>query len=146
MALPEFREDGWLPEGHYDVSWEVVISVFGGSPGSRRERVLHGLLDWRDRARSKNVSGLLVLNGSFISAQESPSDFDALLVFDDHVRELLENDIEAKGLLAYSSCKSRGFDLLILSATVVLADPASTQVWDRDKKTGKPKGVLEVAL
>lgn len=146
MPLPEFREDGWLPEGHYDASWEEVADRFGGSAGSRRERVLRGLLDWKDRAREKGVSGLLVLNGSFILAEGNPSDFDALLVFDAHVRELLENDLETERLLNYSHCKSRGFDLLILSATVVHNDPGMIQVWDRDKRTGKPKGVLEVVL
>jgi hypothetical protein len=24
VALPEFREDGWLPEGHHAVTWEEV--------------------------------------------------------------------------------------------------------------------------
>lgn len=146
MPLPEFREDGWLPEGHYDASWEEVADRFGGSAGSQREQVLHGLLGWRDEARGKGISGMLVLNGSFISAEGNPSDFDALLVFDEHTRELLENDLEAEGLLNYSHCKNRGFDLLILSANVVSNDPGMIRVWDRDKRTGEPKGVLEVVL
>lgn len=98
MTLPAFREDGWLPEGHYEVSWEEVVDRFGGSPGSQRERVLYRLLSWRDEAREKGISGLLLLNGSFISARETISDFDALLVYDDHVEELRKNDVEAEGL------------------------------------------------
>lgn len=101
MTLPAFREDGWLPEGHYEVSWDEVVDRFGGPPGSQRERVLHRLLSWRDEAREKGISGLLLLNGSFISARETISDFDALLVYDDHVEELRKNDVEAEGLLNY---------------------------------------------
>lgn len=148
MPLPEFREDGWLPEGHHAASWEEVIERFGGSPSSRRERVQRGLLNWRDNLRAKGVSGWLVLNGSFISNRADPSDFDTILVYDDHVQQLMENDVETKELLDYSSCKSRGFDLLIFSATLVREEPewAHLDAFDRDKETGKLKGVLEVVL
>lgn len=148
MPLPEFREDGWLPEGHYDTSWEEVIDRFGGSPGTPRQQVLHALLDWKNRLKEKGVSGWMVLDGSFISARDNPTDFDTIMVFDDHVWELMENDIETWALLDYSSCKSRGFDLFIFSATYVREDPewARLDAFDRDKETGKPKGVLEVVL
>jgi hypothetical protein len=148
MALPEFRDDGWLPEGHHTCSWEEIIEKFGDHTGSRRERVLHGLLDWRDRAREKGVSGWLVLNGSFVSAKENPNDFDTIFVFDDEALELMENDVETKRLLDYSSCKSLGFDMLGFSATLVREHPewVPLDAFDRDKETGKPKGVLEVVL
>lgn len=148
MTLPAFREDGWLPEGHYEVSWEEVVDRFGGSPGSQRERVLYRLLSWRDEAREKGISGLLLLNGSFISARETISDFDALLVYDDHVEELRKNDVEAEGLLNYHNCKNRGFDLWIFSAYLVRTSPEWTHLdlFDRDKETLKLKGVLEVVL
>jgi len=106
------------------------------------------LLNWRDEARVKGISGRLVLNGSLISAKEDPSDFDALLVVEDEAQEVLENDIEARGLLQYSECKTRGFDLLYYFAATVGDYPslAGLDVWDRDKVTGKLKGVLEVEL
>jgi hypothetical protein len=148
MSLPEFREDGWPPEGHYGTSWEEVADRFGGPPGSRRERLLQVLLSWRDEAREKGISGLLLLNGSFISSKEEPGDFDALLVYDDHVVELRKNDIEVEGLLDYSRNKSRGFDLWIFSAALVRTAPewAHLDLFNRDKETLKPKGVLEVVL
>jgi hypothetical protein len=45
MALPDFRDDGWLPEGHHTVTWDEVVEMFGGSPGSRRSMIenAHGL-------------------------------------------------------------------------------------------------------
>ena len=137
-----------MPEGHYKVSWEEVVDRFGGSPGSQRERVLHRLLSWRDEARAKGISGLLLLNGSFISARDAIGDFDALLVYDDHVVELRKNDVEAERLLNYHNCKNRGFDLWIFSAHLVRTSPEWTYLglFDRDKETLKPKGVLEVML
>lgn len=148
MALPEFREDSWLPEGHYDASWEEVVDRFGDSPGSAREQVTRGLLAWKNEVKAKGVSGWLLLDGSFVSAKEVPSDFDALLVIDDEARVILENDVEARSLLDYSECKNRGFDLLYYFAATVrdYPDLAGLDLWDRDKETGKLKGVLEVRL
>lgn len=148
MVLPEFREDGWLPEGHYDTSWEEVMNRLGGSSGSARRRVACELLNWREEVKAKGVSGWLLLDGSFVSAEESPSDFDALLVIDEEARVILEDDIEARGLLDYSECKNRGFDLLYYFAATVrdYPDLAGLDLWDRDKETGKLKGVLEVRL
>ena len=67
MSLPAFRDDGWLPEGHHAATWEEIAAVFGGSPGSHRAVVFSSLLAWRDAVRGKGMSGLLILNGSFIS-------------------------------------------------------------------------------
>ena len=36
MPLPDFRSDGWLPEGHHAATREEIIAVFGGEPGSHR--------------------------------------------------------------------------------------------------------------
>lgn len=148
MVLPDFREDGWLPEGHYDTSWEEVVDRFSGSPGSTRERVARSLLNWRNEVKAKGVSGWLLLDGSFVSAKENPSDFDALLVIDEEAREILEKDIEARSLLDYIECKSLGFDLLYYFAATVrdYPDLAGLDLWDRDTETGKLKGVLEVWL
>jgi hypothetical protein len=97
--------------------------------------VLRVLLSWRDEARAKGISGLLLLDGSFISARDDTSDFDALLVYDDHVQELRKNDVEAEGLLNYSNRKNRGFDLWIFSAALVRTCPewAHLDVFGRDK-------------
>ncbi len=146
MTLPDFREDGWLPEGHYDSTWEELIDRFGGSPGSKRERVLHELLNWRDGLRAKGVSGFIVLDGSFVSAKEAPGDFDVLLVMDEHVHDLLENDVEASNLVDYSWCKKAGFDMLPFFANTIDQNPDYLRVWDVDDRIGVHKGVLEVAL
>lgn len=148
MPLPAFREDGWLPEGHHTCSWEEIVERFGGHPGSHREQVTHGLLTWRHELKAKGISGWMLLDGSYISAKENPSDFDTLLVLDEEARKILENDIEARGLLDYSEGKNRGFDLLYYFAATVRDYPSlvGLDVWDRDKTTGVLKGVLEVGL
>lgn len=109
---------------------------------------MRGLLDWRDGVRTTGVTGWLLLDGSFISAKEDPSGFDALLVIDEAARKILENDVEARGLLDYSKCKNCGFDLFYYFAATVRDYPslAGLDLWDWDKETGELKGVLEVGL
>ena len=78
MSLPPFRDDKWLPEGHYPATWDEIIAAFGGEPGGQRARVLARLLDWRDRLRQHGITGRLILDGSFVSARADPGDFDVI--------------------------------------------------------------------
>ncbi len=148
MTIPAFREDGWLPEGHHNATWEEIIERFSGALGSQRNNVMQQLISWRDALRAKGISGRLILNGSFISAKIAPNDFDALFIWDVNAREIIENDSEAKGLIDYLACKQSGFDLLAFAEDVLAAYPnwVPLDAFDRDKLTGVYKGVLEVRL
>ncbi len=83
MPIPAFRDDGWLPEGHHAATWDEIADALGGEPGSVRATVLAGLLAWRDAVRAKGLSGLVILDGSFVSAKPNPGDFDLLFLFDE---------------------------------------------------------------
>ncbi len=95
MALPEFREDGWLPEGHHKTTWDEVAIRFGGKPSSRRARLSTLLVQWHDAIRAKGMGGLLILNGSLIPRKEEPGDFDCLFIYNDSTARLIEEDAEA---------------------------------------------------
>ncbi len=105
MSLPEFRPDGWLPEGHHSTTWEEITLRFGGEPDSRRAAVLIGLLAWRDAVRAKGMGGLLILDGSFISQKSAPGDFDCIFVYDEVTSTLLARDTEASDLLRHTTIK-----------------------------------------
>lgn len=98
MPLPEFRPDGWLPEGHHPTTWDEITRRFGGVPGSRRAAVLSGLLRWRDAARARGLAGLIILAGSFISQKAAPGDFDLFFLYDADAEALLKTDVEARML------------------------------------------------
>jgi hypothetical protein len=102
MPLPRFRQDDWLPEGHYQTTWEEIVTVFGGQPGTKRAEVMANLLERRDQARKKGITGQLVLNGSFISVKPHPGDFDVILIADDGVEAILAQDEEARQLVDYA--------------------------------------------
>ena len=148
MSLPALREDGWLPEGHHETTWEEIVAAFGGGPGSPRAGVLARLLEWRDAARSKGLTGRIMLDGSFISRKPVPGDFDLIFVYDEATEALLNRDPEAQNLIDYSRCKEAGYgDVFSMSAVMVREHPAfcRTDLFDTDK-SGRPKGVVEVSL
>ena len=149
MAIPAFRSDNWLPEGHHAATWEEIAVTFGGAADSRRRGVLNRLLAWRDAVRAKGLSGRIVLNGSFISAKESPGDFDLLFLYDEASEAIVQSDAEALALIDPMRCKAAfGGDVFAYSTRMVKAHPQffPTDSFDRIKFTDIQKGVLEVEL
>lgn len=149
MPLPDFRADGWLPEGHHSTTWEEVSSRFAGEFGSRREQLLMLLLEWRDFVQAKGMGGLLILNGSFISHKEEPGDFDCLFIYNTVTAKIIEEDEEALELLSYDRCKAKGYgDIFALSEIAVREYPqfCRLDMFDSDKVTKKSKGVVEIKI
>lgn len=149
MPLPEFRPDGWLPEGHHPTTWEEIAARFGGEPGSRRATVLSSLLAWRDAAQAKGLAGLIILNGSFISQKIAPGDFDLFFLYDRPTEDLLKEDAEARVLTDYQSCRSAGFqgDVFALPLSLRELSPllGGADMFDLDRQRIS-KGVVEVTL
>ena len=76
-------------------------------------------------------------------------DFDAILVVDEGVETILAQDADAMQLVNYTRCKEQGLgDVFLLSAAAIRKFPTMCRVdvFDYDKHTSKPKGVVEVTL
>ena len=149
MNIPNFRNDGWLPTGHYSASWDEIEYKFSGQSGSQRQIVMQKLLDWRNKMKENNISGLLILNGSFISDKLAPNDFDAMFLYDDKSEIIFNNNPELKSHIDYNECKKKGFDLFAFPLSALSNDselnPAKTDLYDFDRNN-VPKGVLEVRI
>ena len=147
MPLPAFREDGWLPEGHWQVGWDEMARAFGGRTGSQRAKLLRRLTEWRDSIREAGMSGRLILDGSFISAKTDPGDLDAIFVFDERTESLLIREPDARDLLNYSRIKESGLgDLFVYAETTARRFPGWCRLdgFDYDTRSGISKGVVEV--
>jgi hypothetical protein len=143
-ALPEFRADNWLPDGHYTVSWEVVIERFGGTMGSRRAFLTQRLLALRDALRQHQVSGIMVLNGSFISARREPNDFDVLLIAPADIQSRKDTEPALEELLDAQKSEEKGYSLFYVSEQSPALE-IMRGIWDISKE-GHTKGVVEVVL
>jgi len=92
-AIPEFRADGYLPEGLYKASEAEVIFRFGASSGRRRRLVIR-IRRWIDLARRVGALSLLI-DGIFVTAKSAPDDVDAVILLPVDFQHQIEQGIEA---------------------------------------------------
>ncbi len=77
-TIPDFRSDGYLPEGLYRATEAEITFRFGASSRRRRQLTLR-LRRWVELARQ--VGALrLVIDGSFVTAKDEPNDIDAVVL------------------------------------------------------------------
>ena len=76
-AIPEFRYDGYLPNGIHLADEAAVLFRFGTSNRRRRMLALR-LRQWIDLARKTRAKRLLI-DGSFVTNKVSPGDIDAVV-------------------------------------------------------------------
>src|SRR5438309_11440037 len=73
--------DGVLPEGVHDCTMEEVDARFGRFQRSdRRIRLTERLRAYIKEARSTGMAAAVIVDGSYISGKDEPSDIDLILV------------------------------------------------------------------
>lgn len=88
--IPDFREDGYLPEGLHRATESEVTFRFGASTARRRRLVLR-LRQWLELSR-RTGSHRFLLDGSFVTAAPEPKDIDAVVFLGDDFAEQLANE------------------------------------------------------
>jgi hypothetical protein len=92
-TIPQFRADGYLPEGLYLASEAEVLFRFGASTRQRRRLALR-LRRWVELARQIGGRRLL-LDGSFVTAKDEPDDVDAVILLPADFQHQVDQGIEA---------------------------------------------------
>lgn len=81
--IPEFTEDGFLPEGIHRATLSEFEERFVVSPGSfQRRKVFRYLRDLVKEATNSGIVKRLLVGGSFVTAKSEPNDFDCVIVLD----------------------------------------------------------------
>ena len=83
--IPEFREDGYLPDGVHLATEADVTFRFGSRTPCRRRLILR-LCRWLELARLTRVQRFLV-DGSFVTAKHEPNDIDAVVLLAEDFEE-----------------------------------------------------------
>lgn len=91
-TIPQFRPDGYLPEGLYPATEAQVVSRFGTST-RRRRRLAVGLRRWIQSARQVGARRLLV-DGSFVTAKDEPDDIDAVILLPPDFQQQVDRGVE----------------------------------------------------
>ncbi len=75
--IPEFRDDGYLPEGLHAAT-EAEVTFRFGTAGRKRTLLALRLRRWIELARLVQAPRLFV-DGSFVTAKPEPGDVDAII-------------------------------------------------------------------
>lgn len=78
MPIPDFRDDGFLPQGVHDATMDEVAKRFG-EQNERRRRLTTQLERWLQLSKTVGAVRIL-LAGSYVSAKPHPLDLDAVLL------------------------------------------------------------------
>jgi hypothetical protein len=92
--IPDFRDDGYLPEGLH-VASDAEITFRFGTGTSQRCRLALRLRRWIELARMVEAKQILV-DGSFVTAKAVPNDVDAVVWLpNDFADRVSRGDLEA---------------------------------------------------
>ena len=81
MPIPELNENGFLPEGVHEASLEEVRERFGRFQRTDRRPALFAKLSlFLAEVRASGLVVAVILDGSFVTAKDEPSDIDLILV------------------------------------------------------------------
>ena len=141
--IPDFREDGYLPEGLHLATEAEIIFRFGTSTNQRRRLALR-LRRWIELSRSVAAKRLFV-DGSFVTAKPEPNDVDAVVwLADDFIDRVSRGDIQAIELET----------MLLTRRPEEIFAAEDRRDWDdwveffsrTREPDGRPKGIVEVEL
>lgn len=141
--IPEFRSDGYLPDGLHIAS-EAEITFRFGSSGARRRRLALVIRRWLQLAR-KTQSRRLLIAGSFVTAKPEPHDVDAVILLAENFPRQIEQGVEAALELERMILTRRPEELF---AAEDIADwDAWVEFFSRTRETDdRRKGLVEVEL
>lgn len=141
--IPDFRDDGYLPEGLY-VATEAEVTFRFGTATPRRRRLALRVRRWIQLSRAVAAKRLF-LDGSFVTAKLDPNDVDAVVwLGSDFVRRVSRGDTEALELEM----------MLVTRQPEEIFAAEDRRDWDdwveffsRTRESdGRTKGVVEVEL
>jgi hypothetical protein len=115
MPIPELNEHGFLPEGIHEASLEEVRERFGRFQRTdRRPTPFTRLALFLAEVRASGLVEAVIVDGSFVSAKDEPSDIDLILVLrPDHDYHAQLKPFEYNALSKGSVRRRYRFDILI---------------------------------
>jgi hypothetical protein len=90
--IPQFRADGYLPEGVFLATESDVLFRFG-APTRRRRILALRVKRWLELVRQTGARRFLV-DGSFVTAKEEPEDVDAVVLLAPDFQRQVDAGIE----------------------------------------------------
>jgi hypothetical protein len=142
-VIPDFRSDGYLPEGlHRGTEPEVVFRF--GSGSRRRRRLVIRLRRWVELARKVGARRLIV-DGSFVTSKKDPEDIDAVILLPQDFAEQVEGGVDSAIELENMLLTRQPEELFAAEDEIDWQNWVQffsrTREWD-----GRQKGLVEIEL
>jgi len=146
--LPPLNEQGLLPPGIHEGSFEEIREKFGSFQSSdQRPQLWSRLAEFIRAAKASSLIKEIVLNGSFVTAKPDPNDIDMIAVV------AADHDFDADlppyqyNLLAARRVRSRfGFDIVVVRNGSEQFNQAIEFFVQVRQKPGLRKGLLRIKL
>lgn len=143
MAIPDFNEEGDLPQGVYRVPLAEILERFG--KGSAQRIVVAGRLSRVYQvATSTGKLARFVVFGSFVTAKEQPNDVDVILLMEDDF-DLAEVKGEAALLFQHMEA-DRHFGASVFwtgRSGAIRGEQAMIEHWQIRREGGR-RGIIEI--
>jgi hypothetical protein len=141
--IPDFRPDGYLPEGMFFASEAEVTFRFGTANRKRRRLVLR-VRRWIELARGISARRLFI-DGSFVTAKAEPNDVDAVV--------LLPSDFEDQ-IMGNSDAAAEFEEMLLTRRPEEIFAAEDETDWNEwveffsrtRESDGRRKGLVEIEL
>jgi hypothetical protein len=140
--IPEFDDRGNLPPGIHYATWNEIVTRYATSV--RRRELLDGLLD---ALRSLKAAGCATayLDGSFVTSETMPSDFD--VCWESRDADLARLDAELRDFSARRAAqKARYGGELFPAEWPAQADGTTYLDYFQRDHNGRAKGIVAIDL
>ncbi|HJQ32857.1 MAG TPA: hypothetical protein VJ866_11785 [Pyrinomonadaceae bacterium] len=141
--IPAFTAYGLLPQGIHSATMEEVFKRFGGN--ERREQLLRGLVESLRLLRTAGCRRVYI-NGSFVTAKESPNDIDVCW-------DIEGVDADALDPVFFDFSDGRaaqkarfGAEFFPAQVPEGVTGRAFLDFFQVDRQTGEPKGIIKLEL
>lgn len=115
MPIPTLNADGLLPEGVHDCTLNEIRDRFGGFQRTdARPRLFERLEKFIKESKASGMVTAIVVDGSFVTAKDAPSDIDLILVTVQRTKfPAVIRPMEYNALSKRHARRRFGFDILL---------------------------------
>lgn len=148
MPIPDFNANGLLPPGVHACTLEEVQQRFGlFRRTSQRPALFAKLVEYVKEAQSAKLVRAIILDGSFVTAKETPNDIDMIVVLpEDYDGAVIRRPFEYNAISKRYLQRRFGFDVVVARESTERYLEAVTFFQKLRERDDIQKGVLRIEL
>jgi predicted nucleotidyltransferase len=148
MPIPDLDADGLLPEGIHEATIDDVRAGFGRFQRTdQRPHLFERLEKFILEARSTGLIAALIVNGSFVTGKDEPSDIDLVVVLrPDHDFQVELPPFQYNTLSKRRVRKRYRFDVLLAREDSIEYEEYVRFFQQVKERPHRQKGILKVLL